>query len=188
MEDKEEFFHRAWEEHEKNSFKKGREEINMELPILSEKDMEKIHNAGMEILEKVGMKTTDEVIAEIGNCKGVKVRGKRLLFSQTLMEEMVNELLQNREKDRTAASEELTFSLPGCLPKYYLEIGEKDFRPLTTKDIPQMVKVSDILTQEEPSVRGIAAGLASDISFPLQTLYANKISAQYHSKGEKILL
>ena len=156
----------------------------MQVPILSEKDMEKIHNTGMEILEKVGMKTTDEVIAEIGNCKGVKVRGKRLLFSQTLMEEMVNELLQKREKECSSVeSKGLTFGLPGCLPECYLEIGERNFRPLKSEDILQMIKVSDILSQDKPSVTGIAAGMASDISAPLQTLYANKLAAQYHSKG-----
>ena len=158
--------------------------MHFQLPTLSEEQMKSIHDTGMEILEKIGIKTYSEVISEIGNRDGIKVHGGRLFFSRSLTEKMVNDYLTDRDKVRERTEpKELTFGLPGCLAHNYMKIGQREIRPLESKDIVELVKASDVLADEEPMIRGVASGLACDVPAPLRTLYANKVSAQYHSKG-----
>ncbi len=104
----------------------------------SDEDMDKMHNAMLDIIANVGIKIPHEGILKlITGRKGVKIEGEIVKFSSELVEESIGKM---KYPDYAINAEYIINS--GAYELNILDIDSNKIRPPLTKDLIEMVKLA----------------------------------------------
>jgi len=152
--------------------------------VLNKTQIERIHAATLEVLERTGVKITHPKAREIFSDAGAHVDGNRVRIPPQLIEESLEKAparltLGNRGGEQTLVVEGnrswFGASLDGL---YYLDPDLKARRPLTSEDCRTIITLSDALPNY---AWGMTFGLADDVPADL----ADRIVARQALTGSK---
>jgi trimethylamine--corrinoid protein Co-methyltransferase len=155
------------------------------LEILSEEQINAIHSASLEILQRIGIKCNNEAALKILSDGGAHVIGDRVWIPPALVEQALRtapsrSLIVGRNRNSRVLLERNVINY-GCgtdVP-YHIDANTHEIRSTLLKDIENMNKV---VQQCENIDFTSNSGLASDVRPELQDLYHYRASSIYCDK------
>jgi len=106
---------------------------------LTEKDMDRMHNAMLDLIENVGLEIPHGGILKlISGIKGVKIEGKKVKFQPHLVEKAISKM---KFPDYVLNAEYLING--GAYELNILDLDNGKIRPAITSDLKDMVKIAD---------------------------------------------
>lgn len=171
-------------------YEKNRRPFLVQRPaFFSMRQLERIEEAAMRILEEVGIAVLDDgVLEQLSSC-GFAVKDKRILIERKLIQEFLE---AERERNGNSFSEEpqpveisssrITLSLL-TYPQHVHDIETDEIVPFTTERLIEATKLVDVL-----SSRGLSSsppGCPTDVPPPLQPLVQYWVAAVYSRHGRR---
>lgn len=136
------------------------------LRVLSEDQLDQIHFATLEILERIGVQITNENALEVLHGAGARIKGNRVRMPSWLVEKAIASappriVLGNRRGERAVVLEgDKTFFGPSLDCIDYLDPETNQRRPFTSQDCGVTATVSDAL---EAYTWVMSIGMAEDV-------------------------
>jgi trimethylamine--corrinoid protein Co-methyltransferase len=147
---------------------------------LSQRDLERIHEAALEVLERVGMADPTPRFQEVALEKGCRLNDKgRLSFPRALVEDVVagaaHELVlhaRDPDKDLEISGERVHFGTGGAAVQV-LDPGSRSYRASTLMDLYDFARLVDCLDNVHWFTRCVIATEIEDgLELDLNTAYA----------------
>ena len=147
---------------------------------LSRRDMERIHLAALELLERVGMKDPTPTVTDLARSKGCRIdHSGRLLFPRSLVEDTIASAArgfilhgQNPVHDLEAHAKRVHFATGGAAVKM-LDSECREYRPSTLEDLFDLARLCDTLPNIQWFARPVVATEIHDWrELDLNTVYA----------------
>ncbi|MCL5985662.1 MAG: trimethylamine methyltransferase family protein [Actinobacteria bacterium] len=102
-------------------------------------DIEKMHSAMLDVVENVGLNIQhDGILRELSGIAGVNISGENVMFSADLVEKAISQM---QYPDYVKNADYLINQ--GAYEMNVLDLETGEIRPSTTKDLVEMVKLSD---------------------------------------------
>ncbi|MBU4429470.1 MAG: trimethylamine methyltransferase family protein, partial [Verrucomicrobia bacterium] len=120
--------------------------ITSKIEALSKRDITKIHNASLDILEHTGIKVENEKICKMCRDQGCPVDGDIVRFPTAFMENLLNKIkaahAQGQVKKEDVAELQMIASAQSI---YILDMDSDKLRPATRKDLADATRLVDAL-------------------------------------------
>lgn len=162
---------------------------------LSDHEMERIHNAALDVLERTGIKGATPVVESLAlECGCTLDADGRLLFPRQLMEDIVAGAARDfvlygqlPRHDMEARAGQVHFATGGAAVKM-LDSESGEYRPSTIEDLYDLARLCDTLPNIQWFTRPVVATELSDWrELDLNTVYACASGTSKHL-GSSILL
>jgi len=163
------------------------------LNFLQEVEIKRIHEGALDVLEKTGVITDSDKIAEIISGAGAKVtqenEGKRIRVPSNLVEESLKKtpdkvVLHGRDPawDILLEDSRVYFGLGGSQVPYFMDLETGKFRVATTQDLKNATRLGDALD-------GISfvMCLASASDVPPELRYLHELKILYENTVKPII-
>lgn len=151
----------------------------------SDDDITDIIDGACEILEKTGLKITDDIITDRLRSKGYKTKGNRLIIDKSISREYLK-FWQDSQRAGTSQKKYKHDILTGydCKLNEYCSnlLYKGDIKPFTLKTVTEMTK----FVQKAADMYGFSpncAGTPSDVPYKLQSLACFMTAAKYCKSG-----
>ncbi len=155
---------------------------------LAEADMERIHRAALEVLDRVGMAQPTERLCGLALARGCRLdAGGRLLFPPALVEDTIAGACRNfplygqrPRYDLEARAGQLHFATGGAAVSI-LDAGTGSYRPSTLADLYDLARLADSLPNIQWFARPVVAtDLADWRDLDLNTVYVSAAGTAKH--------
>ncbi len=163
----------------KNHMSKGTSLGNVFQP-LSRSDVERVHAAALDLLERVGMAGPTERVADVALAHGCTFNDTgRLLFPRSLVEDTLAHaarhfIVHGRDPafDFEAGNGKVNFCTGGAAVKM-LDIDTRQYRPSTLRDLYDLARLCDTLENVQWFARPVVAtDIADNFELDANTIYA----------------
>ena len=136
-------------------------------PVLSEKQLDAVDNAALDILEKVGLLVPHaEVLDELRSKPGVRIDGETVRLDRSLVRETI--------ENTTGSGQYDTHEIAGAYSHYYLDPDTNEVRLATLDDLIKSIKLADVLGM------GVCAPVVPlDVPGPQQELVMERLTHEY---------
>ncbi len=147
---------------------------------LSQRGIERIHAAALDVMERVGMKDPTPTVRELALAKGCRLDEEgRLLFPRGLVEDTLAGARrrfvlhgQRPEHDIEARANQVHFATGGAAVKM-LDSHSGTYRPSTLRDLYDLARLCDLLPNIQWFARPVVATDIEDMrALDLNTVYA----------------
>ncbi len=155
---------------------------------LSSRDVEKVHGAALDLLEKVGMGSPTKQIADAALAKGCWLdESGRLMFPRGLVEHVI----AGAAKSFTVHGRQPAFDFEACNGKINMCTGgaavkmldsqTRTYRPSTLRDLYDLARLCDTLENLQWFARPVVATDIEDLfEFDANTIYASAAGTNKH--------
>ncbi len=156
---------------------------------LTDAEVEAVHQATLDVLEKIGVADPIPIVREHAEARGCWVDDdNRLHFPRTLVEEMIDEapgdlMFMGREaKYDLDLRDERVHTYGGGEAVTMLDVGAKDFRPSTLLDVYDAARVVDKMDNIHAFSRlVVATEMTGRLATDLNTAYASVAGTAKHT-------
>jgi len=161
------------------------------LRYITEEQVESIHAAALEVLERVGMSSESERIMEVFKDAGAEVdfKSKLIRIPQQLVEEAIRkapkEIIlcgRNPKHDILLEGSRIYFGLGGTPTPYILDVETGKFRRPTKQDFADATRVGDAL----PNLSYIMS-IAGAFDVPYEAEYIHEFEAMFNNTEKPIV-
>ncbi len=155
---------------------------------LSQRGMERIHDAALDVLDRIGMKDPTPTVRDLALARGCRLDlAGRLLFPRALVEDMLagarrSFLLhgQTSEHDIEARANQVHFATGGAAVTM-LDSQSGSYRPSTVTDLYDLARLCDRLPNIQWFARPVVATELQDLrELDLNTVYASACGTTKH--------
>jgi trimethylamine---corrinoid protein Co-methyltransferase len=155
---------------------------------LTHHEMERIHDAALDVLERIGIKGATPVVQELALSQGCKIdEDGRLLFPRPFIEDVIAGAArgfvlhgQDPEHDLEAHANKVHFATGGAAVKM-LDSNSGEYRPSTIEDLYDLARLCDTLPNIQWFTRPVVATeLADWKELDLNTIYASACGTSKH--------
>ncbi|MBT7646591.1 MAG: methyltransferase, partial [Rhodospirillaceae bacterium] len=167
---------------------------------LSDHDVERIHNAALDMLETIGMASPTDRVCDAALDGGCTLsESGRLLFPRSLIDDILDKaaksyVVQGREAqyDFEARNGTINFCTGGAAVKM-LDIETQQYRPSTLRDLYDIARMCDTLENLQWITRPVVATDIEDVfEFDINSIYACAAGTRKHiatsfASGENVL-
>lgn len=149
--------------------------IGGQLSFLNRKDVEKIHNTSIKILEEVGMKSSSKKIIRFFSDNGAKVDSDLIKIPESLVKEALKKApnkvtIYGRDSTKAIVLQDkkIHFGLGGTPTPYILDYNTGEWRRPSKKDMAKATRLGDALSNID-FIMSIAG--AFDVPYELEYLH-----------------
>lgn len=162
-----------------------------QLQVLTDQQLERIHQATLRILREIGVVTNSDKILEIFSSIGAQVNGKhgRIKVSPELVEEALEKVPdkvvlhgRNREKDISLEDSRVHFGFGGTPTPYFRNLRTGRIRRSTKKDVEEATRLADAL----PHISFVMS-IAGAYDVPSEVEYLHELDALFNNTTKPII-
>jgi trimethylamine--corrinoid protein Co-methyltransferase len=151
--------------------------------LLSQGQIQQMHDAALEILENVGIKIEHpRLIQMLTGQDGVTIDDGWARLQPDMVERYVNEQRQKARPFSHPETSEIHCSAGGYA-SYTVDMKTGEARPITTADLIQYTKLIHAMSESDYPISGSCPGFPQDVPPPLRPLAQYKIGAEYSKFG-----
>ena len=156
--------------------------------VLTESNIKKIHNAALDLLERVGIAGPTSHVAEIALQNGCTINdNNRLLFPRSLIDDILDKaakqfVVHGRDSafDFEARNGNINFCTGGAAVSM-LDIDQREYRPSTLLDLYDLARTCDTLENIQWFTRPVVATEIEDLfELDVNTIYASTAGTRKH--------
>ncbi|RLG49406.1 MAG: trimethylamine methyltransferase, partial [Thermoproteota archaeon] len=161
------------------------------LKLLSNKELESIHMASLEVLEDTGMRCESEIILKAFREMGANVdeKEKNVKIPQHLVKEALGKAPSQfvlcgrlRENDILLEGSRVYFGLGGTPTPYIRDLETGEFRRPTKRDVADATKLGDALENID-----FIMSIAGAFDVPYQAEYLHEFDAMFRNTSKPIV-
>ena len=161
------------------------------LKLLSNKELESIHMASLEVLEDTGMRCESEIILKAFREMGANVdeKEKNVKIPQHLVKEALGKAPSQfvlcgrlRENDILLEGSRVYFGLGGTPTPYIRDLETGEFRRPTKRDVAEATKLGDALENID-----FIMSIAGAFDVPYQAEYLHEFDAMFRNTSKPIV-
>jgi len=152
-------------------------------PLLSQDQIQQMHNAALEILESVGIKIEHpRLIQMLSGQNGVIIEDNWARLLPDVVDRYVNEQRQRARPFSHPETSKIHCSAGGYA-SYTVDMETDEVRPITTTDLIQYTKLIHAMNDAGYPIAGSCPGFPQDVPPPLRPLAQYRIGAEYSKFG-----